>query len=194
MGLSVISAPEQEPITLALAKLEAGVDADITAFDSLFQSYWIPTAREQAEHRTGRALVTQTLRHTRDCFPGCAVRLPRPALQSVEHVKYIDPNGALQTLDPSRYQVVTDELLGWVLPAYGEAWPSVRAQPGAVQIQYVAGYGTPEQVPVSIKHWMLMAVATWFKQHEAVVTGTIVAELPRDFFAALLDPHSVEWL
>lgn len=183
MGLTLKVAPAAEPVTLAEAKLHCKVDA---SDDDALITALIVAARQQAEHRTGRALVTQQWEFTRDSFPQ-QIELPRPALVSVQSVKYLDDNGALQTLANTEYQVVISELVGYLQPAYGKSWPSCRVQPDSVVVAYTCGYGNAAAVPSSIKSWMLMAIGTWYAQREGIVTGTIVAELPRDFFAGLLD-------
>ncbi len=190
MSLTLITPPATEPITVDEAKLAA--TAEGTAYDAQFSGIWIPSAREQAEHRTGRALITQTWKLTLESFPALAIILPRPPLQSVTHIKYVDVNGNLQTLDAADYQVVTEALKGYVQPAYGKQWPACRPGPGAVQVTFVAGYGAASAVPRSIKVWMQMAVSTWYQQREGIVTGTIVNQLPRDFFAALLDAYRTD--
>ena len=192
MGLRLIEAPAQEPITLAEAKLAATEDG--SAFDSAFSNIWIPTAREQVEFKTGQVMVTQTWLLTLDAFPSfCAsgIKLPNPPLQAVNSVKYLNAAGDLVTLPGTEYEVVEDGLLAVIYPAFGKTWPSINKRPKAVQIEFIAGYASADEVPRSLKQWMLMAVATWYRQREGLVTGTIVADLPRDFFAGLLDLHRV---
>jgi uncharacterized phiE125 gp8 family phage protein len=203
MGLTLKVAPSVEPVTLAEAKLHCKVDG--TDDDALITAL-IVAARQQAEHRTGRALVTQQWELTQSVFPLALyayriaqndprrIELPKPILQSVQSVKYLDDNGVQQTLANTEYQVVTSELVGYVQPAYGKSWPSCRVQPDSVVIAYTCGYGDAAAVPISIKSWIKMAVATMYAQREAIITGTIVAEVPRDFFAGLLDPFLVPGL
>ena len=187
MGLTLKVAPAAEPVTLAEAKLHCKVDV---ADDDALITALIVAARQQAEHRTGRALVTQQWEYTLERFPA-RIELPRPALVSVQSVKYLDDNCALQTLASTEYQVVISELVGYLQPAYGKSWPPCRVQPDSVVIAYTAGYGNAAAVPSSIKAWMLMAIGTMYSHREAIITGTIVAEVPRDFFAGLLDPYWV---
>lgn len=175
---------------LADSALGAGAPSTNTTGDPLLTALII-TARQQAEQRTGRALVTQAWEYTLDEFPCDSIDLPNPKLQTVESVTYLDTDGVRQTLASTEYQVVTDELVGRILPAYGKSWPSQREQPGSVAINYTCGYGAASAVPQGIKAWMLLAIATLYNQREVVITGTIVGEVPRDFFAALLDPHVV---
>lgn len=189
MGLTLKVAPAEEPVTLAEAKLHCKVDG---SDDDALITALIGAARQQAEHRTGRALVTQQWEFTLDSFPERIV-LPMPALVTVQSVKYLDENGTQQTLASTEYQVIIDELSGYLVPAYGKAWPSCRAQPDSVVVAYTAGYGAASAVPQSIKFWMLMAITTLYGQREAFTTGNqnIANEIPRDFFAGLLDPYWV---
>lgn len=185
MGLQLIQAPDLEPVSLVQAKLVTAEDG--SAHDAMFSNVWIPAARRSAEHRTGRSFITQRWRQTFDGFCGHGMPLQRPPLVSIESVKYLDPAGESHTLDPAEYQVVTTEIEGLLLPAIGGGFPTTARQPGAVSVEFTAGYGLADVVPEPIKQWILMAVATWYQQREGIVTGTIVNDLPRDFMAALLD-------
>ncbi len=188
MGLTLKNAPSEEPVTLVEAKLHC--KSEVADDDALITGL-IVSARQQAEQRTGRALITQKWEQTLDRFPVDSIELANPKLVSVESVTYLDADGNRQTLASTEYQVVTDELIGRILPAFGKVWPSCRIQPGSVAINFTCGYGAAAAVPASIKSWMLLAIGTWYGQREGIITGTIVAELPRDFFAALLDPYWV---
>lgn len=189
LGLTQLTAPTEEPVSLADAKAHLRVthndeDALITGL--------IATARQAAESRTGRALVTQQWRQTLDAWPTDGViELDRPKLLSVESVSYLDSDGARQTLDSAAYQIVADTLIGLVQPAYGTAWPACRETPGSIRVDYTAGYGSAAAVPQPIKAWMLLALATWYAQREALVTGAAAAELPRAFWHGLLDPYLI---
>lgn len=174
---------------IADASLGAGAPSTNTTGDPLLSALII-AARQQAEKETGRALITQQWEYTDDDFD-CRIQLPKPALISVQSVKYLDTNGVQQTLDSGEYQVVTSELVGYLQPAYSKSWPAYRPQPDSIVVAYTCGYGAASAVPQSIKAWMLMAISTLYSQREAIITGTIVAEVPRDFFAGLLDPYVV---
>lgn len=189
----VISAPEAEPITLTEAKLH--LRETLTAQDTLITAL-LKVAREYAERYTGRALMTQTLELSLPCFPAIDLIVPRPPLQSVSWIKYIDDSGVLQTLDPSLYQIDTYREPARIKPAYGESWPSTRNDYGAVQVRYVAGYaniGSPldatdaSGVPECVKHWMKMRVAQFYEQREATVVGLNVSQIPRDYVDGLID-------
>ena len=188
--LTQLSPPSAEPLSLADAKLHLRVDADITEDDGLIAAL-IVTARQQAEHRTGRALVSQQWRLGLDQFPDDSLELPLPKLQSVQSVTYLDADGVRQTLAGAEYDVITDEMVGSIVPAYGKSWPDCRAWPGSVQVSYTCGYGAAVDVPQSIKAWMLLAIGAWYENREALTAGQPVAELQRCFWNGLLDPFYV---
>lgn len=189
MALKIITPPAEEPVTLAEAKLHCKIDG---SDDDALITGLIVAAREQAENRTGRALVTQTLELALDVFPGAEIELPRIPAQSIVSVKYLDSNAVLQTIDASHYALDNyGSQQNWAMPARDYSWPDTADSANAVKVQYVAGYGAAAAVPASIKAWMLIAIATLYKQRDGVITGTIVAELPHGFYEGLLDAYRV---
>jgi len=185
MALIRIAAPASEPLALADAKAHCRVDH--TDDDALITAL-IVAAREQAEHETGRALVTQTWELVHDTFPEAFV-LRKAPIASVTSVKYLDPaTGAEQTLDPADALLDKDSEPGYLVPAYGKAWPDSYGVPNAVRCRYVCGYGNAAAVPQAIKQWMLLAIGTMYALRETFASGT-VANLPDRFWASLLDPY-----
>lgn len=185
MALIRIAAPASEPLALADAKAHCRVDH--TDDDALITAL-IVAAREQAEHETGRALVTQTWELVHDTFPEAFV-LRKAPIASVTSVKYLDPaTGVEQTLDPADTLLDNASEPGYLVPAYGKAWPTARAVPNAVRCRYVCGYGNAAAVPQAIKQWMLLAIGTLYAQRETFASGT-VANLPDRFWGSLLDPY-----
>jgi uncharacterized phiE125 gp8 family phage protein len=204
MGLALIIAPTGEPLTSNEAKLDGKIE--YTEDDALILSMII-TARQLAEHKTGRQLMTATYDLTLDCFPPWnghtitlgrrgQIVLPLPPLQSVSSIVYVDPNGATQTLATSEYVVdgadTNDDKCppGRIFPAYDKVWPDIRRQPNAVKIRFVAGYANVAKVPEAIRRWMLMRIGAMDKNREAAAMGQI-NELPRDFLDGLLDPFRI---
>jgi len=112
---------------------------------------------EEVEHKTGRALIHQTWELTLDAFPvSGAIKLPPARLASVDHVKFLDVDGVLRILHPEDYLVDTKSEPGWILPAPGRAWPATATRIGAVEVQYVCGYGpTDADVPAAIKSYIV---------------------------------------
>ena len=190
MGLSLIVPASEEPITVAEAKaspsLRVAVATDDTDIGTL-----ITTARDMAETITRRAFITQTWELVLDGFPTGGIVLPLPPLQSVASIKYIDTDGAQQTLDALLYAVDTDSEPGLVVPAYGESWPSTRDEVNAVRVRFVAGYGAAADVPAAIKTWIKMRAGTLYDNPQALVVGQTVMNVPRDFIDGLLDGYRV---
>ena len=164
MGLQLITAADDYPVTLAAAKLHLRIDG--TADDANVTSL-IGRGTGYAQKQTGRALVSQKWRLILDAFPSGAIRLPLPPLVSVESINYLDEAGALQTLSPADYLVNPYGLVGEVTPAYGKQWPTTRAQPMAVKIAFTCGYGDADSVPEEIKGAILLMVGHLDQNREA---------------------------
>lgn len=185
MALIRIAAPASEPLDLATAKLHCRVDG--TDEDALITAL-IVAAREQAEHETGRALVTQTWELVHDAFPE-AFTLRKSPIQSVTSIKYLDSSGVEQTLDAADYLLDKDSEPGYVVPNYGKAWPASYGVPNSVRCRYVAGYGAAAAVPQAIKQWMLLAIGSMYAQRETFVAVTAISGIPDGFWSGLLDPY-----
>lgn len=179
MGLRVATPAAKQPIISAdVARMLDTLPENEAQIAAL-----IAPATEAAETYLGRAIITQTLVLTLDRFPCWEIRLPRPPLQEVTAIRYLDDSGVQQTLDDALYRVSTSSEPGSIEPAYGQSWPSARAVSGSVEIEYVAGYGDePENVPAIIKHAIVMTVGEWLEFREGLVVGTIAEPIP----------HSVE--
>jgi hypothetical protein len=85
---------------------------------------------------------------------------------------------------------------GWIVPAFGEAWPETRDQINAVRVTYTAGYlagGTNDQrraaVPMPIRQWIMLAVGRSYEFREALVQGQPLQ--PIGFADSLLDTYRV---
>jgi uncharacterized phiE125 gp8 family phage protein len=136
MPAKLITPPLADPVTLADAKAHLYVShADD---DDIIKAY-VAAAREDAEHRLGRALVRQTWELVLDGFEPVVI-LPNPPLIGVVSIKYLDTAGVEQTLDAADYYVDSAADPGEVVPASGLSWPSTLAQRNSVRIRYLAGY------------------------------------------------------
>lgn len=173
MGLTLVTPPAVEPVSLADAKAWARIDHD--AEDAVLE-LMIRAAREWCEHYQARRLINSTWMWTLDRFP-CDVLEPAfSPLVSVDAITYVDETGNTRTLDPSRYQVDTTSEPGRIVPAYGTSWPSARWQPAAITVRYTAGYGAePNCVPASTRLGLLKLVAYWHENREAAAAGEVPA-------------------
>lgn len=188
MGLTLVTAPTREPLTLPEAKLLMRVEE--TADDDLVKSL-IPAARQHIEDFTGRALVTQTWEWKADSWRDViGVRCPMPPWRSVVSITYIDSAGATQTWAQTEYQVDLDPNGARIALAYGKTLPSLRGGDlNAVTVRFVAGYGDPESVPEPIRHAMALLISHWYHERRPVGVAQL-AEMPFQV-SALLMPFKV---
>lgn len=168
MAVTVITPPAAEPVTLG--EILDHLRIDHNDENHLIEP-WITTAREYCEGHQRRAYITQELELTMDAFPavGEPIVLPKPPLQSVMSVTYIDTNSVEATWPADNYLVDTRSLRGRIVPRHGKAWPTVTLQPiNGVVVRYTAGYGAAEAVPERVKQAIKLLVGHWYSNREAV--------------------------
>jgi uncharacterized phiE125 gp8 family phage protein len=171
--LSLITGPTIEPVDLDLLKKHLRIPG-LTAEDALLDN-WISTARDYFERETGRQVMTATWEYWLSGFPCRTIlELPKPQLQSVVSVKYVDTAGDLQTWASSNYTVVAPQgprcARGYLAPAYGVLWPATRCEPKAVRVQFTAGYGDAlGDVPEIVKSAIYFLVGHLWTNREEVV-------------------------
>jgi uncharacterized phiE125 gp8 family phage protein len=159
--------------------LGAGAPTENTTGDPVLLSVQT-AAREHFDGEQGilgRALITQTWDLRLDAFPVCDIVVPLPPLQAVEELVYIDPDGAEQTLAAEAYEVDATREPGVVRPIYGTSWPSTRAVPNAVRVQFTAGYGdAPGDVPATLRA-RIKALAGHLYEHRETVDQELVSAI-----------------
>lgn len=187
MILRVTTQPAVEPLTVSEVKTHLKID--VSAEDTLLAGY-LTAARMQCELEARRAFVTQTLQLKLEAWPwGEEICLPRPPLQSVTSVVYVDSDGNSHTVSAADYIVDTASEPGRLILAYGLGWPGATLQPGpAITITYVAGYGAAADVPATYKQAILLAVGHFYENREQIIVqaGVTVAQLPWGVSALLM--------
>lgn len=155
-------------LAVSVAEAKAHCKIEVPDEDTLIELY-IRAATEMAEQRVGRSLMPQGWLLTLDAFPAGAVLLRNIPVASIVSVTYTDPDGTEITLGTQLYQLnaADDFAPAELSPAFGERWPATRIQPGAVRIEYTAGYSTPAAVPHSVRSWILLQVAAMYENREA---------------------------
>lgn len=195
----LIAGPGSEPVTLAEAKLQLGFgpmqDSDRAASQILNDKLrgFIAAARRECESYTRRVFITQRWVLRLMGFPGKdwrynwngypAIPLPKPPLQSIDWVKYVDTFGAVQTLP-------LDTTYGNNAPQYGyqlfrgnesepasiysswaRPWPPTRMVPSNVMIQFRCGYGQPITATVAASSKALTCNVTFNPDDAPLMTG-----------------------
>lgn len=175
----VISEPAEEPLTLPEAKAHLRVDGSDE--DTLIGAY-LTAARTYYEQAIWRPLVTQTLGYQLHQWPYCDhLALPRPPLQSVTTVAYVDSTGGANTFAASNYNVYANGDVGVIYLKDGSNWPSATLQPGpSITVTYVAGYGDAEDVFELDKQAIRLILGHFYENREDVIAiqGISVAQLP----------------
>ena len=187
-----------EPLALADVKNFLKVDSTDTTDDTLITGL-ITAARERAEVITGRSLITSNWTYWLDCFPygwqentgparntinrfqnwwadNQVLRIPKTPLQSVTSVQYMPSyGGTYQTLSPSLYTVDTASNPGCISPVSNYYWPFSWTIRNAVQIEFVAGYGS--FVPQTILVAMRLLITDWWENRGDSTTTNNAASL-----------------
>lgn len=177
-GLSLVTGPALEPVSLIEAKSHLRIDASTTDYDAEITA-WIIAARRWAEGHTGRPIGQQTWKLTLDTWPGqCdrwgpgrweslpyrdAILLPKPPVTAVSSIEYVDVDGVTQTLAANQYIARLDTVPARIVPAYGVTWPDLRGDEGGVRVTFVCGEPASETTKAAIK----MIVGHFDKNREA---------------------------
>jgi len=158
MTLRLFTAPVNLPVSLATVKTFLRVDGST---DDALITQLIKAATETGEGITRRSFITQTLDWTFDAWPSsCVLNVPRPRLQSVTSVKYLEDDATEHTW--TDYTVDAKSEPGVIV---FEDLPGVTLEEsGAVTVRFVAGYGLSEaDVPDHIKLALMQLVSYWYE-------------------------------
>lgn len=147
----LLSAPSEEPVSLAEAKAWLRLDTDEE--DALVASL-LAASRDHVERATRRLLVAQTWRLRWDI---CAdeLRFPFAPLRSIVAIRLIDAAGATHELAPSQWRLVGahDDQRVRIATNLG----------GSVEVDAEFGYGAASETPEPLRQAIRMLVAAWFE-------------------------------
>lgn len=187
MALIKITDTSIEPLTVdqAIRHLRLDyVDADLRNELAAL----ITVARTTAEDRLQASLLPTTWRLTLERFPalsrvsGPQVRLPMGPVISITSLTYRDPLGVPTPMQGTAWRLEADLLM----PVFGATWPSTAVEPGAVRIDYQAGYASAAAVPAPVVQWIKMALADLYLQRARSAERPAV---PQNFVDGLLDVY-----
>ena len=180
MAIKLKLAPATEPLTLSDAKAFLKVSGST---EDVVISSLISAVRQTCEAWTGRVLVTQTWTLWLDAFSKgprrhapdqgifqlpvshfdatrTRIELPRPPLQSVNHLTTYDPQDQATVFPAANYLVDSASEPGRLVLRSASFWPANLRSANAVEIEFVAGYGTAGAVPEALQQGMLV----WLQQ------------------------------
>jgi uncharacterized phiE125 gp8 family phage protein len=183
--------PAEEPLTLAEAKLRAGLDwpSPDAARDKQMESF-IRAARERVERDTGIAMFTQT----RDVYLSHLVQpanfpAPHMPLQSVEAITGYDTAGAAHVLATPGAWALVNGRLTWAVP---NDWPLGPADVYPWVVRIVVGYDAVDKIPPLLLFAVGLLTAHYATAaRDAVVVGTSAQEMPLGYEDAIADYRRV---
>lgn len=169
MRLETISGPSFLPVSYgdAVDHLRLNQTDDQSRIERL-----ILAAAKYIETTGSVSMAARQYRLYCDAFRS-EIELPNPPLASVEAVKYTDDDGVEQTAATSLYTVDAVSAPGVVRLAYGESWPSTRAESGAVRIEYTAGYASQSEIPEDLRLLTLFVVEHWYDNPDQDVPASL---------------------
>lgn len=160
-------APTQAPLTPdELADwVRQDLVEDYTVIEQLIQD---ATDYIEGPNGIGVALGAQEWRYRLDGFPG-VIEIPLSPVASVEVVKYVDTEGAEQTLAADQYKADVDSKPARIAPAINKSWPSTAHEINAVTVEFTAGYNP---VPGDLRRAIALLAAYWYDNRSAVHIGS----------------------
>ena len=157
-GLTTVTPAQQHAITYTEASdyLRLDDQQDVDLIRALIRS-----ATNYVETYTGRALINRTLKFSMDYIeevdlqlhegmrigPDLTIRrkyieLPKPPVASVTSVITFDDNDTATTFNASKYYVDNQREPARIILRTGETFPTALRVGNAVEVTYVAGYGS----------------------------------------------------
>lgn len=174
------------PLDLADVRWQLKADLDDEIQDAALQRM-VDAAQDHVERATGLVL---TQREVTQAFSGAVPLILSAwpiATDAAVTVKYLDVAGTEQPFPGCR-------LVAWTRPARvvmpTGAAPRLLRAPDAIRVTVMAGYASAEDVPGSVKQAMLMLIAHFDRNREAVVTtgASMASEVPMGV-KAMLGPY-----
>lgn len=158
MSFQVTIQPTVEPLTLTEVKSWLKVIG--TSDDSLI-TMLMESTRQTIEDRLNLKMNTQTLVQKLDTWPVSSTefQLDMYPVQSVSSITYKATSGTA-TLDSGTYILDTTSQPARVYLKDGYTWPTLLAEPEAVTVTFVCGFGDEaSDVPAKLKQLLLHAIA-----------------------------------
>lgn len=184
--LHLVTAPTDDVLTLVQAKQHLRITYDD---EDAYINAAIAAARAFIEGPDGAGicLTPQTWRMSLDIFPGAIrnagrashaigyqmgnylseIRVPLGPVTAINSITYKDFDGNPQTVTDFRVDYDTEPCRIW--PARDQAWPIVLYEPGAVKVEFVAGFVKP---PANLG-WAMSMIVSHLYEHRETVVGVV---------------------
>lgn len=161
---SVTTAPSSDPVSWLEAKSHLRLDIDT---EQSYVETLIKAATDYAQDAMSMALMRQTI--TANFYAGEPLILPRTPLMEIQSVTDAGGNAV-------EWEIRHDGHRTELLPKSSASYP--------IQVVYVAGHATAEEIPASIRLAILQHVATMHANRESIAdrTKTVVPHSLADFY------------
>jgi len=136
---------------------DAASNADVDA--AAYLTTLISRALDIAETETWSKFYTQTWAEYFDGFDD-KLRPTLQPIQSISTITYTDTGGATQTLASTVYELGKENGRDVIRLKWNQLWPATRDHADVVCANIIVGYGVAAAIPDSVKHAMLMIVAS----------------------------------
>ncbi len=156
----VTAGPAEDPDLLAQAMQQAIVEH---GEDEALLRRLIATAHEHVQKYCNARFGTQTIVVKCDAFADMQ-RLPVAPVQSVTSIKFLDTDGAEQTVATTVYEERFDDLEAAIVLKHGQYWPSIQLG-SRIELTVEAGY---EVIPPTVRQAMLMFITDSYENRKPV--------------------------
>jgi uncharacterized phiE125 gp8 family phage protein len=161
MTLRLVTASTTPLVTLDEAKVQ--VHAESFTDDDTYLTGLVVVATEWIESWIGRSLRAQTWELRLDHFSCGRIKLPKPPVASITHIKYIDTAGTETTWAAENYRLLgIGTIESAVVPAYGVYWPLTRSEAEAVRVTFL----TEASTSAAVKHAIKLIVGHFYENRE----------------------------
>lgn len=172
-GTIIVTPPDGHPVSIAAAKLQLQIEDEYTDLDAHIGSL-CAAAHRKLESELGYPILRQTRQTQLHRFCGAdPVWLGMGHDLQVDAVSYVNTAGVTQPLASTAYLIDAVSQPRALWPAYQTNWPDVRPGPGAVKINWTAGWAKASDVPEDLIHAMKLLIGHWDQNREAVINGSI---------------------
>lgn len=160
------TAPTASIVTADECRRQCRIDHTTEDLDLLA---WAERATEMLERDTLLLLRPMVGRLELDRAPcaGTPIYIERFPITDVTGITYVDSAGDEQTWAEEKYIVGLNTKPPRIVPAFGQAFPTLRRQPGSLQVSFEGGYAAGA-APALAKQTVLLLVGFWFRNRSLV--------------------------
>ena len=165
MSYTLITAKTEWTLDLSEVKAHLDIDSSNTDQDAYIQEL-IYAVQDEVEDRCDLSINAETWELRLDTFP-LEIEIYHFPISAITSVKYIDGDGAEQTVSSDNYKTDLISKPARIVPYDSYAWPTTKdTWPHAVKVRYVTGFTSPSVCPADIRQAMYLIIGDWFTNRQ----------------------------